>query len=269
MSSYVTKYNNSSITGTNLDIGTLFCDNSYNQTLGGNKTFTGTVYVPTPATDASRTEVVTAAWIRTGYAPINSPTFTGTPLAPTPATDASRTELVNAAWIRTGYAPINSPTFTGTPRAPTPVSDASRTELVTAAWTKNYTFIYPCYRVLMTYTNSGKQYVKYSDSGASIQFNYGIYMCTMMGLNTGVIENASNPDYQSGRRELMNVEWTRLSESYDGGYSRLSIPIGDGSKSKLHFEQYGDGDNRRYMGITGTIDENVSVLLYLIIQRIG
>jgi hypothetical protein len=100
MSSYVTNVNTKAGGSVYVDIGTLFCDNSYNQILGGNKTFTGTVYVPTPATDASRTEVVTAAWIRTGYAPINSPTFTGTPLAPTPATDASLTQLVTAEWTK-------------------------------------------------------------------------------------------------------------------------------------------------------------------------
>ena len=61
MTSYVTNMN-TKVNTDYTDIGSIFCDNSYNQTLGGNKTFTGTVYVPTPAMDASRTEVVTAKW---------------------------------------------------------------------------------------------------------------------------------------------------------------------------------------------------------------
>ena len=42
------------------------------------------------------------------YAPLDSPTFTGTPKAPTPATDASRTELVTAKWVNDkSYANTN------------------------------------------------------------------------------------------------------------------------------------------------------------------
>ena len=257
MSSYVTNYNNSSITGSNLDIGTLFCDLSHNQTIYGNKVFSGDLTVNNidvyNGGHHANLENVKASYLAvtgdlsanvtgtTAY--FNDVIITGTPKAPTPATDASRTELVNAAWtISQGYVTITN------------------------------TFIYPCYRVLMTYTNSGKQYVKYSASGAAIKFNYGIYMCTMIGmtvLSIG-IANASNPDYQSGRRDLMNVEWIRISESYDGGSSKLGVPIGDGNITKLHFEQFGDGDNRQYMGITGTsTTANEPVYLYLTIQRIG
>ena len=61
--SYVTNMN-TKVNTNYTDIGSIFCDNSYNQTLGGNKTFTGTVFVPTPASDASLNQVVTAKWTK-------------------------------------------------------------------------------------------------------------------------------------------------------------------------------------------------------------
>jgi hypothetical protein len=263
--SYTTHYNNSSITGTSLDIGTLFCDNSHDQTINGKKTFADVTI--------SGNLIMNNVDVYNSGHHANLENVRASYLAVTGDISANVTD-------KTAYfynVNVNG-AFTGTPRAPTPATDASGTQIVNAAWVNNQeyvtitnTFIYPCYRVSMTYTNSGKQYVKYSDTGAAIQFNYGIYMCTMIGINalSIAIADAPNPDYQSGRRDLMNVEWIRLSETYEGGYSVLSSPIGDGGITRLHFSQFGDSDNRRYMGITGTSNPAGTVILYLIIQRIG
>jgi hypothetical protein len=155
MTSYVTNVNTTAGGASYVDIGTLFCDNSYNQTLAGNKTFSGTVYVPTPATDASRTEVINAAWMYAkNYAPINNPVFTGTPNAPTPATDASRTEMVNAKWVRTNT--------------------------VTQSFVRSYGFIAPLFYTVMDYLGVE---TAVPDTGAigspAHAFDYGIYMCCM------------------------------------------------------------------------------------------
>jgi hypothetical protein len=65
-----------------VDIGTLFCDISYKQTIAGIKTFSGTVIVNNSDgwTEDTSMNAVNKNYIKDqGYAPINSPVFTGTP----------------------------------------------------------------------------------------------------------------------------------------------------------------------------------------------
>jgi len=192
----------------------LFCDNLYTQTLGGVKTFTGTVYVPTPATDVSRTEVVTAAWILTkGYAPIDSPTFTGTPWAPTPVSDASRTQLVTAKWVNDkNYANTN--------------------------YVYSYGFFNSAIYAYMTYPANGNNIIIKDSNGNNIYFNYGIYMCCMRSSQV--------------LRKCQTVEFVRLTgDGPDDQGSYLGGPFSNGGITNLHFrpEQV---QGTHYITVTGS-----------------
>lgn len=231
MSSYVTNVNTKLGGGTTyVDIGTLFCDNSYNQTLGGVKTFSGIVYVPTASSDASNTQVINAAWMYAkNYAPIDSPTFTGTPWAPTPATDASLTQLVTAKWVNDkNYASVSQVYALG--------------------------FNGSVITTTMTYPANGGDNnitVKYSD-GSSIYFGYGIYMCCMRS--------------SSGKRNAMNVEFVRITtDGPDDEAGGLDGPFNNGGITQLHFRPY-QSAGTHYITITGSTgsDEILSLRFYSI-----
>ena len=67
-------------------------------------TFTGTVTVPTPATDDNTTKAATTAYVQTellDFAPLANATLTGTPAAPTAATGTSTTQIATTAFVQT------------------------------------------------------------------------------------------------------------------------------------------------------------------------
>jgi hypothetical protein len=224
MTTYVTNMN-TKVGTTYVDIGTLFCDNSHNQTLSGDKTFLGIVNAPTASSDASNTQVINAAWIYDKqYAPINSPTFTGTPRAPTPATDASMTELVNAAWVN------------------------SKSSIA-------YGFAAPVFFTFLGYpaSNAATTVMESLNSTTPKTFGYGIYICCMQG--------GTNTSDKSNRLAT-NVEVVRLVEDggQDGDASRLTGEIGNGSITYLHFRPH--PDNRQQIQIWGNYGYNLQIKLW-------
>jgi hypothetical protein len=259
MSSYVTKYNNSTITGTNLDIGTLFCDLSHDQTINGTKTFadvtiSGNLVVNNVNTynggHHANFEDVTAG---------NDLTVNGNLTANTAGKIANFNNInVNGA-------------FTGTPRAPTPATDASGTQIVNAAWVinKNYVdyhdFVFSSYifrwgvtNIDVKYLNNGSEQTICSDSDAAnagtipIEFGYGIYMCCMRG----------NRD----SRSTCNVEWVRISNTYESS-SCLNGKIADGDITRLHFKACSETYKNR-INIWGNTDSTTGESLTLAIYRL-
>lgn len=113
------------------------------QTVTGDKTFSGTITLPSGTsigsvsstelgyvdgvTSAIQTQIDTKLSTSTAsstYAPLASPTFTGTVTIPSGASIS-------------GFAPLASPTFTGVPAAPTAAALTSTTQLATTAFVTN------------------------------------------------------------------------------------------------------------------------------------
>jgi len=213
--SYVTNYNTQSATGTNVDIGTLFCDLTYDQTIAGIKTFSGTVIVNNSGgwtVDTSK-NAVNKNYLSDNYAPIYSPVFTGTPKVAISGT--------NYPILTTNdLSGLNDVTFTGKlPYYKSGGTDASG-NMATQAWVNS---VLPV-SFLTTWLVKGQ--LSYNDTDYYINttgistnqpttnlFNYGIYIVAVYGLD------------QSGTPNIFNVK-------SNGNYSGSSfVLLGGGGGS--------------------------------------
>ena len=124
--------------GSHVDLSNAVVRLTTNQTIGGDKTFTGTLIGPTPVENDNTTKIATTAFVKTSIdnlvdgAPDGLNTLNE--LAAAINDDNNYHGTVTTALNL--KAPLAGPTFTGTPTAPTATAGTNTTQLATTAFVK-------------------------------------------------------------------------------------------------------------------------------------
>lgn len=86
----------------NYPLDTAVVHNTGNETVAGNKSFTGTITATTQATSDNSTKVATTGYVKnnlSSYAGLNSPALTGNPTAPTQLVGDTSTKIANTQQV--------------------------------------------------------------------------------------------------------------------------------------------------------------------------
>ena len=260
-----------------VDIGTVFCDLSNNQTINGDKTMN---YIKVDK--GSYIELGGNITAKDGAAgKIGYETFTAGSVDIVGAGPATPTNSRNVK-IWDNLTVTNNLVVSGAATVSNPASDASLNQVVTAKWVNdknyiglssvsNYLFKYSTFRTTIYYSNSDTQYVLNDSNNNPIQFAYGIYMCTAHGLNTYPIVDITNPpdSYYDSTQSATFLNFVALSNGYQNEPSYLSGDLGNTSKYPIHFKQ-NSGSNLNSIALAGkNAPTNTQQILFLIIQRIA